>query len=163
MTRIRRLAIIPLILLLLSACDSKRESGDSALTAEADNIARQYWDSGLSKCGEFHYGRTWIRVGLPVADVIFQYKDLEIETKPGKITEADTLNGIEWKGTSYLKPSAYRYYNYKTKKWTDWSNGVPPQPAVYANLIKQRGEWSVGINIVQDRRYKKVDCGDIPD
>lgn len=163
MNRSYRSAIFPILLLLLSACDWKSGAESSPLTAEADNLAKQYWDSGLSKCGEFHYGRTWIRIGLPVADVIFQYKDLEIETKPGKITEADKLNGIEWKGTSYLKPSAYRYCDYKTKKWTAWRNGVPSQPTVYANLIKQRGEWSVGKNIIEDMRYKKIDCEDVPE
>jgi hypothetical protein len=158
-----KLIIVNLILLLFCSCVAKIDSSDSSLTSEADRLAKQYWDSGLNKCGEFHYGRTWIRIGLPVADVLFQYKDLEVETKPGKITEADKLNGIEWKGTSYLKPSAHRHYNYKTKKWTVWRNGVPSQPTVYANLIKQRGEWSIGKNVIEDMHYKKINCEDVPE
>jgi hypothetical protein len=155
--------VILLLWIFSASCSFPVASGESALTKEADKLAREYWNSGLTKCGDYYYGRTRRKI-VPYADeVLLQYKDLVFETKPGKVTEADKLNGIEWKGSSYLTPAAYRVYSYKSKEWEQWRNGAPIGVSTYANLIKQRGEWSVGENIFKEMRHNKIDCKDIPD
>ena len=164
-TKKSRFAGLPILLMcfFVFSCSLSAASGESALTKEADKLAREYWDSGFSKCDDYYYGRSITRVGLRIMDALYQYKDLNIETKPGKLSEADKLNGIEWKGTSYLNPKVYREYLYDLKKWGKWNNGEPSGPPVYVNLIKRRGEWSVGKDILEQARYKKIDCKDIPD
>ena len=147
-----------------SACSFSSGNSESAPTKEADQLARDYWFAGFSKCGDYYSARSMSRAaGRITRGVLFQYKDLVIETKSVKITEADKLNGIEWKGTSYLNPVAYRDYLKDSKKWDRWRNGEPSGPPLYINIIRQNGAWSVGMNVLEEAKYQKVDCSDIPD
>jgi hypothetical protein len=162
--RIARAYVLLSICLLLHSCSFSAAPGGSSLTKEADKLAREYWYAGFSKCGDYYYALSISAPAVRITrGVLFQYKDLVIETKPGKITQADELNGIEWKGTSYLNPVAYREYLNESKKWTKWYNVAPSGPPLYINIIKQNGIWSVGKNVVEEAKYQKVDCGDIPE
>jgi hypothetical protein len=150
--------------LAASSCSFSAASGEAALTKEADNLAREYWYAGFSKCGDYYYARSMSRAaGRITRGVLYQYKDLVIETKSVKITQADRLNGIEWKGTSYLNPVAHRQYLNESKTWTKWYNVEPSGPPRYINILKQNGAWSVGMNVIEEAKYQKVDCEDIPE
>lgn len=156
--------VILAALLSASSCSFSSGNSESPLTNEADKLARDYWHAGFSKCGDYYYARSMSRAaGRITKGVLFQYKDLVIETKSVKITQADKLNGIEWKGTSYLNPVAHREYLNDSKTWTKWYNVEPSGPPRYINILKQNGAWSVGMNVLEEAKYQQVDCGDIPE
>lgn len=59
------------------------------------------------------------------------------------LTEADKLNGITLKTTSFVRSSAYRQQNANTSAWTVWRSGTPPTAnwmSVYINLINGKFE-----------------------
>jgi hypothetical protein len=91
------------------------------------------------------------------------------------LTAADTLNGIEWKGTLTISVSAMREFAHrgqfsalhKEDAWSEWSDSSGMNafaPKIF--LIKQRGQWEVKSPFqLKDRRNQNVsapDCATIP-
>ena len=163
----RKLYVVGMTFLLVlsgSSCSAIKGGGDSSLTREAERQARDYWEAGFTKCGDFYYANSHTGgMGMRILKTLLQYKKLDVTVESKPLSEADKLNGIEWKGESALNPVAYREYVYKLEKWDDWRNGVPQGPAVRVTVRKQNGQWHVGENIVvNEMKYEKIDCKDIP-
>ena len=85
---------IPLLFANVS-CIAVSGSGDS----EAMKVATRIWGERFGTCGDSYYGKYY--TGSDRLIEIYQYKDTEIVVDPGKIGEADKLNGVEWKGTTF--------------------------------------------------------------
>jgi hypothetical protein len=54
------------------------------------------------------------------------------------LTQSDKLNGIDWKGTVSLPlDSSFRYYDYKRKAWSAWSEyHIAYAPSAGCRLLK---------------------------
>jgi hypothetical protein len=102
--------VVTIFLLALANCISIHGSTN----AEAMRIARQIWSERFGKCGDSYFGK--YDTGSDKLIEIYQYKDVEIAVDPGKIVEADKLNGVEWKGKTYLKPKAHRWWDSSSKE-----------------------------------------------
>src|SRR5262249_53518175 len=114
--RIPTRLVVVMLLAMLAACLSV--FGNS----ETKNVARLIWAERFGECGDSFFGRYKI---TEASYDIYQYKDAEIDVQQHNVTEADKLNGVEWRGITHLRPRAYRSWDSISKKWTAWQNGVP--------------------------------------
>ena len=73
------------------------------------------------------------------------------------LSEAETLNGVEWSGAVYFLNSAYREYASQTHTWSEWRNGEPPDvhPTLSHRISKVKGKW--GDDLVHGHEYHKPD------
>ena len=72
---------------------------------------------------------------------IWQGKKFSIKLQPEEASEADHLNGIEWKGSGEITAKANRVF-LQDEGWTPWS---PDQDQIKLDvtLTKKQGRWSV--------------------
>lgn len=154
-----RLTLLFICLPLLFAgisCIAVSGSGDS----EAQKVAVQIWAERFGNCGDSYYGR--YSTGSEKLVEIYQYRDVEIKVDSEKISEADKLNGVTWKGRTYFKPKANRWWSSSDRKWTPWKSGAPPMgPSLdmIQRFGKVKGQWTYEHSAF----YKPVECSDIPE
>lgn len=153
-------------LLLTSSCSILPGSGGSTLDKEADNAARQYWETGLTECSDSFYGKhsfTSFILRPTRRNYLYQFKDVEFEVKGKPLTEADKLNNVEWRGAASFSYKAWRYYDLDQKEWNKWISGKPimEAPPNVVAIRKQNARWIIG---GEDSKhpYSKIDCTDIP-
>ena len=95
-TKVVLLAIaIVLCLTCLVGCSGKLIPAGgttrSAIDAEAQQQAEQYWGGLLTKCAGTIYGKDNRRA----VDQIYEFRDISIRIKPRVLSDADRMNGIE--------------------------------------------------------------------
>ena len=82
----------------------------------------------------------------------FQIRGVTHQVKPDGLSEADTLNGWQWKGWVTFDCSVHRQLDSaKGPQWSDWSDGRPTignwsKPVLYGNrLTKKNGQWEIDV------------------
>jgi hypothetical protein len=69
---------------------------------------------------------------------LIQFKCVGPKLVETPLTQSDKLNGIDWKGTVSLPlDSSFRYYDYKRKAWSAWSEyHIAYAPSAGCRLLK---------------------------
>jgi hypothetical protein len=140
-----------------------------SFNSEAENKAIEKWSSVLTKCD----GNTYLIFSdynsvYNYQEVqVIQLNDYVIETKVGRISEADKLNGIEWVGKSQLKAKASRICYFRNgrlnEKWSNWNNWNTSESF---SLTKENGRWKIGPfereeYIYREGRYIYKECNEL--
>jgi hypothetical protein len=169
-----RLCIGTFLLVALSAfCGSATKTKSSkpakaapraGIDVQALAMARNYWNSHTSKCGEAYAARVddYQRSGGNLE----QHVHVAFRITPRPLTEADRLNGLEYDGVAFGTSSARRtshYSNFMTTtephlrspesmrpqdghstpgQWSQWQTDAAPFWGVH--VVKSNGTWSVG-------------------
>jgi hypothetical protein len=126
----------------------------------------------VTKCGDSHYTKDFGPgdglLGL------YEFKGLSIKITASPLTEADKLNGIEWKGTVILVAKASRAFKVpgvaegqlfaREKVWLNWENGAKiDHQTVSGSLAKRKGRWHLQLQTgVMGLNLKPVKCSEIP-
>ena len=163
--------------LLLFAVLLSCSPAESALSSEAERKGQEYFDRALAKCGDGHYTVVrWsdvdtINSRINKHETLLQLRDPVASVKEEPLTQADELNGIEWKGWIVFTVAAHKERHDFQKSWSDWSNGVPrylpvvafsgSKPMLDTQLRKQNGQWNVDA-VDTEPRVSKPDCSEIP-
>lgn len=150
------------LIFLFTSCESKYQRGP--IDEEAEREGQKYWESSLTKCGEFYVG-VFAPKGIKPADpTIVQIKEPFFvtwhKTDEVKISEADKLNQLEWQGTTLMQGKSSR--NYKDGKWSDWAQyafGLPKLDNSF-EVKRIRGKWEFGRE--GEDRYFALPCDQIP-
>lgn len=126
----------------------------SAIDAEAQQQAEQYWGGLLTKCGGTIYGKD----NREAVDLIYEFRDISIRIKPRVLSDADTMNGIEWSGNGYLDSNTSRVLT--KDKWGPWRQG-----SIYQNsekMEKVHGQWKFGVMEGAPAPLRTFDCSELP-
>jgi hypothetical protein len=115
-----------------------------ASTSEADAQAKQYWDKNVKQCGSRYFQLDFSLYGT--SGVYREYKGFSYAVWPSGLTEADKLNGYEWKGFTSLHSNSYR--TLFGRRWSEWKDGSP-EPSGVAMFVgslavpldKKNGRW----------------------
>jgi hypothetical protein len=171
--------------LFFSSCSSSPKK--SPLQLEAEQKAQEWFDNSFAQCDDSfitRYDGSQIQVGQRVMFMekgYLQFKNINyiIEEKP--LSDADKLNGIEWKGYVTLLPikPTVRYYDESSassKQWSKWQEEVifyspdlflpsmskKGSPTV-RELKKVKGSWeSLGQKYMGGNDFVKPQCSEIP-
>jgi hypothetical protein len=147
------------------ACSSLTGAGGSSLNAEARREAEKFWAAQITKCGDSYY-RKEVLIKKDGYVIYYQMKGPKVEVLPQPMSEADRLNGIEWKGSTAFVPAASRIWNTDKKGWSDWGKGAWGVPDLNYGMNKVKGAWNVNTKRDWTReetsRYEPVDCSQIP-
>lgn len=154
------------ILTFLSlACSSLTGAGGSSPDAEARREAEKFWATQITKCGDSYY-RKELLIKKDDYVIYYQMKDPKVEVLAQPVSEADRLNGIEWKGSTAFIPAASRIWNTERKGWSDWGKGAWGVPDLNYGMNKTKGAWNVNTKRDWTReetsKYEPVDCSQIP-
>lgn len=163
--------------------------GGSAISKEARKKAQEWWDASVVKCGDDLYtkvARDGINMGRAFENKdqpLIQFKPVTVQIIEDPITDADKLNGIEWKGYAAIPLKlTFRYYDEREKKWSSWREGsviyAPNQLRDAFNTLagkkvdyplsielrKEKGQWNYESNNGESKinPLAKPDCADIP-
>jgi hypothetical protein len=166
-TALREIAFLfALTLTSLSlACSSLTRTPSSPIDAEAQREAEKFWATQVTKCGDSYYRKEI----LPKKDnyvLYFQMRDPEIVVTLNKVSEADRLNGIEWKGETSFSPKASRVWGTEKGAWYEWKPGMGNVPDLSYGMRKVSGQWKVNTEksyitggII---KYETVNCSEVP-
>ena len=126
----------------------------------------------ITKCGNSHYTKDLDPGGYTLG--LYEFKDLSIQIKASPLTEADKLNGIEWKGTVILIAKASRAFKVPgmleggkvgatKQEWLDWESGAKiDHQSVYGSLLKKKGRWHLQLQIgVMGLNLKPIKCSEM--
>ena len=142
------------LVLTLPACLSVSVFGDS----EAKSVARRIWAERFGECSDSLFGLYKI---TEASYDVYQYNNADIDVEEQKVSQAEKLNGVEWKGITHLKPQTYRSWDPVSKKWTIWRNGSPimgPSFGLTERFEKRGGQWAYSHSSL----YRKIECSEIP-
>jgi hypothetical protein len=138
----------------------------TALEEEVEAEAKRIVETQFTQCGDSHYAEVTIGVSTPNI-VIAQCRSLSFESSSINLSEADKLNGIEWKGTVSSKPVAERFY--ARSKWSDWEpplmNAVckiPFEGEKKNSVWTLKGGFTNKICSGYSCKYRKISCSDVP-
>jgi hypothetical protein len=129
-------------------------SGKSAIDVEAQQEAEKYWRSLLTKCGGTIYGKD----NRQAVNQIYEFRDISIQTKPRALSDADTMNGIEWSGDAYFDSKTLRVLT--GEKWGPWRDG-----SIYLNsekMEKVHAQWKFGVAVDARPALRTFDCSELP-
>ena len=129
----------------------------SALQVEAERKAQQYFDRTVARCDDGYYVKVnwteFVRGGLLQEQDLFQIKNPDTIIKETPLTEADRLNGVEWRGSLTIITTAHR--KLEGKQWGEWRDGGPQRvtmtelgsPSLLylgdGSFYKKQGHWSI--------------------
>jgi hypothetical protein len=175
MQRIAGLLAVVVIGFSLVGCPGWFSGG---MEKEAENAAMQELGKYVVKCGEDEYN---IRIKDRNKQLIFeQYKTALIYINE-TTTEADRLNGFEWKGGVNLKLDvAYRRFGPNWSAWEPLDVNNPPTGlyaiklgsesgrfGLYVSVEKRKGsQWKATLDnpsaSVLSCEYEPITCSDVP-
>ena len=95
----------------------------------------------ITKCGNDLYSYLGIKNQPALEGVIVELKGLSAEVKSQPLSNADKLNGVEWKGSGNIRQEAWRMYHEKTG-WSSWQS-PPLNESGRLFLDKKKGRWIV--------------------
>lgn len=114
------------------------------LDSEARAQFQQLWSSTFTDCGDGTFvTRTQYGLMKQVRNVTFS-----VQARP--ITEADTLNNVQWKGAVRAKYSSERNWN---NTWDDWKTA---SEQLSMGFEKRNSRWSLPNMLYW--RYQKAPC-----
>jgi hypothetical protein len=132
------------------------------IDSEAFEEGRKYWDAILMKCGDSSFA-VYAKTGE-----IVEFKGASgfgLSDRDGKRdwepSDADKLNGLEWKGACHFMP--YKPFRiYQNGKWSDWYDEIRDRRFVLDNIPmrKFKGQWE--INNGQPAPFKTIACDQLP-
>jgi hypothetical protein len=125
--------------------------------ASPERVASMAWELVFTRCSRpgspaatyFLSGRDQSNsYTFPVSWGLTERQGLFPPPQPDPISEADRLNGVQWRGRAYFKVSVYRGFSFNAGgmmergPWTKWSDAGPREwPTV--SLTKKNNRWSV--------------------
>lgn len=151
---------VHIAILALSIANVGCKDSWSPLDHEAHDVGRKYWEALLTKCGDSYFAV------YTSTNEIVEFKGASGFGMPPNAehrepSEADKLNGLEWKGTCPFLP--YKPFRvYANGKWSDWQDEIRNRRFVFDNIPmrKFKGQWE--INNGQPAPFKVLSCNEIP-
>ncbi len=79
---------------------------------------------------------------------VYQYKGVvNIEVRPGRLSQVDPMNGVEFRGRIHLTIKLLRRFDLHNKTWTDWEQGMGNDLYALSDSMyiqKRNGQWTRG-------------------
>jgi len=101
--------------------------------AEARVQAQWFTDKTITKCGDSYYYWNDEREGW-----ISEFKGMQVWTSPRGLSDADRLNGYEWRGEAGVNCSVWRLYT-TPRGWSKWMDCATATQEL--RLHKLNGRW----------------------
>jgi hypothetical protein len=145
-------------ILFCASCSSSSALLSNA-DAEAGEQAQKFVEAQLARCGDSYYG---IRK-VANDNSLYQFKNPKTSVKSEVLSQADKLNGVEWKGGSDFSAETWRSYG-KSGGWGSWRQGfMSLGVGLSVRMIKHNGQWKFGTSgDLKPDSYEKVDCSKLP-
>jgi len=136
--------------------------GQTQAAAEAQAAAKRYWDSVLTTCGQSVYNvgvpnrgerfpealdpeRNWYEDGRLKEAWLTELRGVVFSTVPTALTQADRMNGVQWKGKTSLRASVAHYRQRDDGVWGEWGEWESLEnfgPVATVEIVKKNGRWS---------------------
>lgn len=150
---------------------SVMSSGNEA----ADVQITKFWDTALTRCGDYWYAKDWLNV-IEVYQ-IYQFQNPFMQSHKVSLTAEDKEAGIQWMGRTYLTSARYRIYEPQPPSfengWSKWHRGTP-WPGTHGGInvlvIKRNNQWEfyndlsgfLGHGARSSQLLHGIDCNEIP-
>lgn len=140
-----RLVLIQILLWggMLAVCSSTAKAQPEA--SDVNTFARSIFKNRFAECGGKTYVFYGIAAGAPQDSLprpmLLEVRELQQSARNIGLSEADKLNGIQWRGEMSIQFKLYRSWNETMKSWSTWANGMPTiwGNAISTTIAKQSG------------------------
>jgi hypothetical protein len=126
-TQMKEMFVVAACLLLVScgAGDQAGGKGNSepdrqALDSEAELQAKRFWDKTMMQCGNRSFIGNADKEEPTGSRYLVEYKGLSFKLTNYPLTDADKLNGYEWKGRMTRKAKAWHTWPDMMRQWASW-------------------------------------------
>src|SRR4051794_19216787 len=102
-------------LILIVGC-IRLATAQVAPNTEAQAQADAYWNSKITRCTPTDAYTAWTK------GVYFQYRNVSWTIRANQLTQADTMNGVQWQGMTTLRANQTREYTQGA--WQPWFQGI---------------------------------------
>jgi len=133
-------------------------SANISTLEEARRQGEAFWQARVTRCGGDYYSR------IPNGNII-QYRGVSIRVVPSNLSEADSLNGYQFRGTVAFDYRLAREYSAQGKRWGQWRT-FGSESLFYRNLItKRRGKWNIeeAGNYTTSSSKRPISCAELAD
>lgn len=142
--------VVVSVLLLAGFTTALAEDESATAVKQATAAFSRHW----TQCGD-----TWV-TSVDAPRIYMQFKKMTPTVSQDKLTSADTLNGITWRGTILFRAEACRtFYFQKTMSggpgWVPWSAGC--RMWLYG-ATQTNGKWTLEEKDVYPKDAKPVAC-----
>jgi hypothetical protein len=140
----------------ITGCTTTIHRDTDATTKEARAAAATYWETTLTRCGQYSYSDDY---------GITAYKDFDYTLRDIPIAKTDRDHGIEWRMRTAVRPATpYRLWDPVRKDWEGgWSNvGIAGWSI---EIEKRKGKiFYRGVTETDETSYqpKRLDCSVLP-
>jgi hypothetical protein len=136
---------------------STKKISPTTIDQEAIQKATGFWKSKLTQCGDDFYTKGYVDPINGTRSIIFQFKDYGFTMEKRTISNADRLNGLEYRGSSSLNVEVSRTYSavdllFQKAGWSRWKDGLP----IY-RITSLLGEQDFGILLSRENGYWTID------
>jgi len=180
---ITTIVLVAILAFSLAAC-SKSEAPTPKISERTEppkpsqhqQPTRPPLDQEAGALAEKAFSETWTQVGdswfifhqwrIQDRFKFIQIKGVTFQVRSKALSEADTLNGLQWKGDVEVFIRIQRDYNLednlekpRARQWSDWSDApdgrlvVGQNYAIY-NLERKNGQWTIGAPNAKGDMYK---------
>jgi len=190
--RMRREAVKCLVAMITMVVLAMSVGCSRSLEKEAGKRAREHWK--LTTLGGSNYLCETTAATKPsqigserASKTVYELRNIKVEVSPHSLSEADKLNGVEWRGSVHVGAEAFRRYSPQPynggnpdQTWSAWKS--PPETMFtrrgdyYVDTLyvrKTKSEWEVGESLREMgqslqlvRRlpvtFKQVEASDLP-
>lgn len=143
------------------AAQPEQSPAGQAGQSEADRVARRYYDSNMSRCGDSFVARR-IFVDRSGSNLV-EITKVVVRTRSLVVTEADRLNGLEGAADAWIETPAMRFAS-DGGSWRPWAK--PETIAFPFRLLKKKGEdWQIEpfyVRGVESGYLQQFPCDDVP-
>jgi hypothetical protein len=136
---------------------TSRPAKTRTILDEATDRARTYFYERFTKCGDSLLTSEWSDIVRVYTVHEFKQGNLAFySARP--VSNAERLNGIEWKGEFHLTATAQRYRNQKGT-WQPWEDFDGRLTRWFFEVIKTNARWEVEPNSYSNwNNFTKVNC-----
>ena len=124
---------------------------------EANDRARSFFDQRFTRCGDSVFTNVWTYELQAYRVLQFKNGDMSFDSTQ-RVTNAERLNGIEWKGSFGLFATAHRLRNTEGR-WEPWEDFDRGLARWYFGVIKTTSGWQVNPDRYSTwNNFSKANC-----
>ena len=108
----------------------------TSIFEEARRQATSFWAARVTRCGDDHFSR------LPNGNIV-QYRGVSIRVSSSALSEADILNGYQFRGRVAFDYRLTREYSAQSNRWSQWFTSGSASLFSSNFITKRSGRWNI--------------------
>lgn len=154
--------VVPLLFVFLMSA-VYGQGRPQSLSDEASAFMTKFWQAQVSVCGTSYYSKNFTEAPKSRRRALgyTEWKSYAFSLHERPLSTAEQLNGVQWKGVTYLSVSAYRMTDGLNGDWGSWAPGFEHSPETQISKINGKWQITMTYNVLTGYISEAVPCEEI--